>query len=60
MAKTIIIKKDDYNEYRVPSPDNTEAGAYYTDDKADAIGTATTMYHPKTIKVKFRRVAEHS
>ena len=39
----ITIKKY-AGEYRVPSPDGTEDGAYYTDNKEDAIGSAIDMY----------------
>ena len=57
MAKKITIKIDAYDEYRVPAPDGEERGAYYTNDKDDARGTAALMYHRK-IKIAFRRVAE--
>lgn len=40
----VTITKDEYGEYRVPSPDGNEAGAYYTDDKDDAYLTAMHMY----------------
>ena len=49
-------------EYRVPSPDDREAAAYYTDDKDDAVATARMMWGyqlgescPEFI-VKFRTV----
>jgi len=38
----------EYGEYRVNVPGGTEGTAYYTDDRADAIGTAKVMmqrYH---------------
>ena len=31
-------------EYRVPCPNGTEQGAYYTDDWEDAVKAATSMY----------------
>ena len=50
--KTITIRKK-YNEYRVPGKKGTEASAYYTDDKEDAILTAMAE-HGKNIVIKFR------
>ena len=56
---TVTIKKDANGEYRVPSPDGTEAGAAYTDDYDDAVGTARDMYaragHSE-INVKLRKI----
>jgi hypothetical protein len=40
---TLTIDLED-EEYRVPSPDGTEDGAYYTDDLEDARGTAVLMF----------------
>lgn len=55
-AKTItIIKNLNYNEYRVPGKKGTEASAYYTDDKEDAIATAKAE-HGKNVVIKFRSV----
>lgn len=48
-----IIKDPGYNEYRVPGKKGTEASAYYTDDKEDAILTAQAE-HGKNIVIKFR------
>ena len=53
----LTITKDANGEYRVPGPNGTEAQAYYTDDKADALDTAR-LEHPLTV-FKFRTVAEH-
>jgi hypothetical protein len=54
--KTITITKNvNYNEYRVPGKKGTEASAYYTDDKEDAINTAKAE-HGKNITIKFRSV----
>ena len=39
-----ILKNSSTGEYRVPGPAGTEAQAYYTDDKQDAIGTAEHMW----------------
>lgn len=46
-----------YDEYRVPSPDGSEAGAAYTNDKQDAIGTAKAM-HGDHVAITFRKVEE--
>ncbi len=54
--KTVVIKKSTvYNEYRVPGKKDTEASAYYTDDKDDAITTAKAE-HGDNIVIKFRSV----
>ena len=53
-GKTITITKN-YNEYRVPGKKGTEASAYYTDDKEDAIETAKAE-HGKNVVIKFRSV----
>ena len=39
-----IIFDPDWNEYRVPGPAGTEAQAYYTDDRDDAIDTALVIW----------------
>ncbi len=39
MTRTVKIKFDG-QEYRVPAVDGKEEGAYYTDDREDALGTA--------------------
>jgi hypothetical protein len=55
-AKTItIVKNIGLNEYRVPGKKGTEASAYYTDDKDDAIATAKAE-HGRNIVIKFRSV----
>jgi hypothetical protein len=52
----ITIKKHSgYGEYRVPGKKGTEASAYYTDTKEDAILTAQAE-HGKNIVIKFRSV----
>jgi hypothetical protein len=54
--KTITIRKNlTYNEYRVPGKKGTEASAYYSDDKEDAILTAIAE-HGKNIIIKFKSV----
>lgn len=49
----IVIRKQD-GEFRVPAPNGEEEGAYYTDDKDDAISTAKVMYDNDELVVKFR------
>lgn len=44
MTSIVITYSDEYNEYRVPGPDATEAQAYYTDDKEDAVDTAKAIF----------------
>jgi hypothetical protein len=58
-VKTVWVTKDPSSgEYRVPSPDGSEKGAYYTDDKEDAIGTAKNyMYKGKSINIRFKSKA---
>lgn len=53
-SKTITILQASWGEYRVPGPKGTEAQAYYTDDREDAVGTAKAIYGQDT-KVKFKR-----
>jgi hypothetical protein len=56
--KTITIRKNVmYGEYRVPGKKGTEASAYYTDDKEDAVATAKAE-HGKNVVIKFRSVRE--
>ena len=50
---TVTIRKRD-GEYRVPGPAHTEAQAYYTDDKADAIATACSMHGCTIDRVRVR------
>lgn len=52
--KVIYIRFDGY-EYRVPGPDKTEAQAYYTDSKEDAIATMKEMYKPEVVAYKIVR-----
>ena len=52
--QTVIVTVED-GEYRVPGPQQTEAQAYYTDDKQDAIGTAKAIYGQQ-VAIKFRRL----
>ena len=48
--RPVVITCED-GEYRVPGPDGTEAQAYYTDDRDDAVGTAKAMHGAfRTIK----------
>ena len=61
MKTTVKINHDAWDEYRVPAPDGTEAGAYYTDDKEDAVGTARHMYKSfGTVEIKFTHYCEHT
>lgn len=49
-------------DYRVPSPEGGEAGAYYTDDKQDAIDTAYYMHreaYPQIGTLRFKKVDIH-
>lgn len=46
----------DGDEYRVPGPDRTEAQAYYTDDREDAIDTCKAI-HGRNVRVLFKRVS---
>lgn len=55
MNKTIHF--DGY-EYRVPHPDDTEAAAYYTDDKVDAVDTFAVMWDGHDAEPVIRRVDE--
>ena len=56
--KTITIRKNiSFNEYRVPGKRNTEASAYYTEEKEDAVLTAKDM-HGKNVIIKFKSVRE--
>lgn len=58
MASVTILKDSSTGEYRVPAKDGKEAGAYYTDDKQDAIDTAKMMYKDTELTVKFRTVSD--
>lgn len=51
-AKTIIITRNGDGEYRIPSKDGREAGAYYTGDKEDALATARAIWGERSFKVK--------
>jgi hypothetical protein len=51
---TVTIRFDG-EEYRVPGPDGTEAQAYYTDDRTDAMETAA-LEHPRATKIQVRLV----
>lgn len=61
MKTTVTITKDYDGEFRVPSPDGSEAGAYYTDDKEDAEGTVRNFMYKDAdqIVIKYRRVDVH-
>lgn len=54
-----IVKSLD-GEYRVPDPSGRESRAYYTDDKADALGTAKHIWrhHLASVRFKFTRAKE--
>lgn len=49
----------DGEEYRVPGPKRTEAQAYYTDSRADAVGTARIIFGFDAA-VRFKRVECHA
>jgi hypothetical protein len=49
----VTIKKNDYDEYELPTEVGTEA-IYYTDDKDDAIGTAKLILGDD-VEITFRR-----
>ena len=53
----ITISKCD-GEFRVPAPNGKEAGAYYTDDKEDAIASAKAMYKNDELKTVVKACAE--
>ena len=48
----VVVIKICEGEYRVPGPEHTEAQAYYTDDREDAVGTAKQV-HGKDIEIHF-------
>ena len=54
MATKITVRFDDSGEHRVPGPEKTEAQAYYTDDRDDAIWTARSIFG-RDVEIKFRR-----
>lgn len=54
-----ILKAPSTGEYRVPALNKKESGAYYTDDKEDAIETAKIMYKGKNMSFRFKS-KEHS
>ena len=49
MQNVIILF--DGQEYRVPAPDASEAGAYYTDDREDAMDTFRAMWKDIPIEI---------
>ena len=55
---TITIAYDvSDKEYRVPAPNDREAGAYYTNDRDDALGTARIIYADRgPVKFRIRRI----
>ena len=56
--KVTILKNTSTGEYRVPGPAGTEAQAYYTDDRQDAVGTAKHMWKSYDIVFTFRHVPD--
>ena len=58
MKKVTILKNISTGEYRVPGPAGTEAQAYYTDDRQDAVGTAKHMWKGYDIIFTFRHVPD--
>jgi len=61
LYRVVILQDTSTGEYRVPGPQGTEAQAYYTDDKQDAIGTAEYMWKSISksdpIIIRFRSVS---
>ena len=55
-SKLVTIEKSQ-GEYRVPSEDGYEDGAYYTNDRDDAIGVAKKVFGAD-IDIKYRSVPE--
>jgi hypothetical protein len=59
MRKILITLSDD-DEYRVPGPKGTEAQAYYTNDRQDAILTAREMHKitpdARDVVIRIKRV----
>jgi len=55
-GNTITIEKSQ-GEFRVPSDDGYEDGAYYTDSKEDAVATAQKVFGPDII-IKYKSVPE--
>lgn len=50
----IVIKRNDYDEYEVPTPSpDASDSIYYTDDKDDAIATAQHV-HGDLVEIVFR------
>ena len=58
LTKVTILKNSGTGEYRVPGPAGTEAQAYYTDDRQDAVGTAKHMWKGYDIVLTFRHVSD--
>lgn len=56
--KVTILKDSGTGEYRVPGPAGTEAQAYYTDDRNDAVGTARSMWKGHDISITFKSVPD--
>jgi hypothetical protein len=54
----VTIEKSQDGEYRVPAPDGFENGAYYSDDRKDAVSTCVSMYKPNTPVITFRNMSE--
>lgn len=56
MTRTVVILLDRWNEeYRVPGPSGSEAQAYYTNDREDALGTARVVWG-STVSIRIKRV----
>ena len=58
--KNVYITKS-YDDFRVPHPKGGEGNAYYTNDKEDAINTASAMWkdHHTPVSFKIKSVQEH-
>lgn len=54
IGRTLVVITYNEDEYRVPAPDGTEAGSYYTDDKDDAIDTCRNfLYKGTDVQIRF-------
>jgi hypothetical protein len=56
-ANTLTLRQND-GEWRVPAKDGKEDGAYYTNDRKDAVATARQMHPGKTIRIAVKDITE--
>lgn len=61
MINIIIWQEADTGEYKVPTPDSSETGAYYTHDLDDAIATFDNMWveFENVVQCKIKLCDEH-